>query len=84
MSAEPTVPPTRPRVNSTRKQSSAAGAWRQAELERIWFARVESGIKMLCDQPQKDWNDVADHFRCGASTLRLWRRRYGEAQQRAS
>lgn len=71
-------------MKSTRNQSGAAQDWRQAELERIWFARVECGIKMLCENPHKDWNDVADHFRCGPSTLRGWRRRYGLARQKAS
>ncbi len=58
--------------------------WRRAELEAIWFARIEEGLELLRKEPQRTWVDVADHFRCGTSTLREWRGRYWAAKRQAS
>ncbi len=58
--------------------------WRRAELEAIWFSRIEQGLELLRQQPYSTWGDVADRYRCGASTLRYWRKRYQEAHLKAS
>jgi transposase-like protein len=58
--------------------------WRRAELESLWFARVQEGLELLRQQLYLTWADVADRYRCGASTLREWRKRYQEAHPKAS
>jgi len=54
--------------------------WRQTELEALWFDRVERGMELLAQAPHLNWDDVADRYRCGPSTLRTWRRRYWQAR----
>lgn len=58
--------------------------WRRAELEAIWFARVEEGLELLRKQPYLTWEDIADRYRCGLSTLREWRKRYRQSHPKAS